>query len=63
LPRERLAIAKLAVWDGLDLPLGEGLAMERRLARRLENFTLDARASADISVPKRARRHGGNGVP
>ena len=44
LPRERLALAKLAVWDGLDLPLGEGLAMERRLARRLENFTLDARA-------------------
>jgi hypothetical protein len=37
--------------------------MERRLARRLENFTLDARASAAISVPKRARRHGGNGVP
>jgi len=63
LPRERLAIAKLAVWDGLDLPLGEGLAMERRLARRLENFTLDARASAAMSVPKRARRHGGNGVP
>ena len=55
--------AKLAVWDGLDLPLGEGLAMERRLARRLENFTLDARASAAMSVPKRARRHGGNGVP
>ena len=61
LPRERLALAKLAVWDGLDLPLGEGLAMERRLARRLENFTLDARASA--AIPKRARRHGGNGVP
>jgi len=63
LPRERLALAKLAVWDGLDLPLGEGLAMERRLARRLENFTLDARASAAMSLPRRARRHGGNGVP
>ena len=38
LPRERVAMAKLAVWNGLDLPLDEGLAMERRLARRLENL-------------------------
>jgi len=63
LPRERVAMAKLAIWDGLDLPLAEGLAMERRLARRLENFTLDKRASAAIAAPKRARRPGGNGVP
>jgi enoyl-CoA hydratase/carnithine racemase len=63
LPRERVAMAKLAVWNGLDLPLDEGLAMERRLARRLENLSLENRASAAISAPKRARRHGGNGVP
>ncbi|MGO9453456.1 MAG: enoyl-CoA hydratase/isomerase family protein [Candidatus Binataceae bacterium] len=35
LPRENAAIAKLAVWGGLDLPLGEGLSLERRLAARL----------------------------
>jgi enoyl-CoA hydratase len=63
LPRERVAMAKLAVWDGLDLPLGEGLAMERRLARRLQKFKLEDRAPAAISAPKRARRPGGNGVP
>jgi enoyl-CoA hydratase/carnithine racemase len=63
LPRERVAITKLVVWDGLDLPLGEGLALERRLARRLEHLTLATRASAAMSAPKRARRPGGNGVP
>ena len=62
LPRERAAMAKLAVWEGLDLPLGEALAMERRLARRLENFALEKRASA-AATPKRMRRPGGNGVP
>jgi len=62
LPRERVAMAKLAVWGGLDLPLGEALAMERRLARRLENFALDRRAPA-AAAPRRARRPGGNGVP
>jgi enoyl-CoA hydratase/carnithine racemase len=63
LPRERVAMAKLAVWDGLDLPLAEGLAMERRLARRLEKFKLEKRAPAAISARTRARRPGGNGVP
>jgi hypothetical protein len=56
-------MAKLAVWGGLDLPLGKGLAMERRLARRLENLRLEKRAPAAISARKRARRSGGNGVP
>jgi enoyl-CoA hydratase/carnithine racemase len=63
LPRERVAMAKLAVWDGLDLPLGEGLAMERRLARRLENLRREKRTPAATSAPERARRPGGNGVP
>jgi len=60
LPRERVAMAKLAVWDGLELPLGEALAMERRLARRLDNLS-----RAAISVPKRAPRGGpgGNEAP
>jgi enoyl-CoA hydratase/carnithine racemase len=60
LPRERVAMAKLAVWDGLELPLGEALAMERRLARRLENLS-----RAAISAPMRAPkdRPGGNEAP
>jgi enoyl-CoA hydratase len=63
LPRERVAMAKRAVWEGLDLPLDEGLALERRLARRLEHLTLAKRASAAMTAPKKARRPGGNGVP
>jgi hypothetical protein len=39
MPREHSAIAKLAVWGGLDLPLGEGLDLERRLARRMALLT------------------------
>lgn len=39
MPREHSAIAKLAVWGGLDLPLGEGLDLERRLARRMAILT------------------------
>jgi len=35
LPRENAAVVKLAVWGGLELPLGEGLSLERRLAYRL----------------------------
>jgi enoyl-CoA hydratase len=35
LPRESVAVAKLAVWDGLDFTLREGLALERRLGGRL----------------------------
>jgi enoyl-CoA hydratase/carnithine racemase len=39
LPREAIAMAKVAVWEGLDLPLREGLAMEQRLYRRLARMT------------------------
>jgi enoyl-CoA hydratase/carnithine racemase len=35
LPRANAALIKLAVWGGLELPLGEGLSLERRLAYRL----------------------------
>ncbi|HVA78430.1 MAG TPA: enoyl-CoA hydratase/isomerase family protein [Candidatus Binataceae bacterium] len=38
-PREYAAIAKLAVWGGLDLPIGEGIDLEQRLARRLAILT------------------------
>ncbi len=35
-PREISATLKLAVWGGLDLPVRDGLELERRLAKRLE---------------------------
>ncbi len=39
LPREQVAMAKLAVWDGLNMPLAEGLELERRLAGRLKQIS------------------------
>jgi enoyl-CoA hydratase/carnithine racemase len=62
LPRERAVIVKAAVWDGLDLRLCDGLAMERRLARRLEKIMLENRAPA-VARDSRLRRPGGNGLP
>jgi enoyl-CoA hydratase len=38
-PRERAAILKLAVWEGLDLPLRDGLELEQRLAKRFADIT------------------------
>jgi enoyl-CoA hydratase/carnithine racemase len=35
LPREHVAMAKLAVWEGLNTTLAGGLDLERRLAKRL----------------------------
>lgn len=46
LPRELSAIAKIAVWGGLDLPLNEGLDLERRLARRLQGLTRTTQRTA-----------------
>ena len=34
-PRQVAAIVKMAVWEGLELPLGRALELEQRLARRL----------------------------
>jgi len=35
LPREHIALAKLAVWEGLNSSLASGLDLERRLAKRV----------------------------
>ncbi|MGA2409744.1 MAG: enoyl-CoA hydratase/isomerase family protein [Candidatus Binataceae bacterium] len=40
LPRAAVAVAKLAVWEGLDSPLADGLNLERRLGMRLEQIYL-----------------------
>jgi enoyl-CoA hydratase len=62
MPRERIAIARAAVWDGLDLSLCDGLAMERRLARRLEKITLENRAPAAARRGKLRRPGGDEGL-
>ncbi|MFZ0888037.1 MAG: enoyl-CoA hydratase/isomerase family protein [Candidatus Binataceae bacterium] len=49
LPREVVAMAKLAVWEGMDLPLAQGLRLERRLAGRLGMM----RAARDDAVRRR----------
>ncbi|HUN59529.1 MAG TPA: enoyl-CoA hydratase/isomerase family protein [Candidatus Binataceae bacterium] len=40
LPRAAVAAAKLAVWEGLELPLADGLDLEARLAERLQRIYL-----------------------
>ena len=55
LPREQAALLKLAVWDGLELPLRDAIALERRLAERYKMI------SAPIAKPiktsaRRAKR-------
>jgi len=51
--RERAAMLKLAVWEGLDLPLREGLELEQRLAKRLELMTAhDNRTRANHRRPR-----------
>jgi enoyl-CoA hydratase len=37
--REHAAMLKMAVWNGLDLPLRDGIELEQRLAKRLELMT------------------------
>ncbi|HUY28469.1 MAG TPA: enoyl-CoA hydratase/isomerase family protein [Candidatus Binataceae bacterium] len=55
IPRQFSALAKLAVWGGLDLPLADGLELERRLARRAELFGGGAAGAS-------GRNRGGNTV-
>jgi enoyl-CoA hydratase/carnithine racemase len=43
LPREAIAVVKLAVWEGLNLPLEAGLALERRIGRRLALMSVSGR--------------------
>jgi enoyl-CoA hydratase len=38
LPREHVAAAKVAVWEGLDTSLANGLELEQRMARRLSRL-------------------------
>ncbi len=49
LSRERVAMARLAVYEGFDLPLSEALVMERRLAYRLQSLS-----TAAVRAPRRS---------
>lgn len=55
LPREHAAIAKIAVWEGLNSSLADGLELEQRLALRLDRFSVAAGFSQDAE-PLRPRR-------
>ncbi len=55
LPRAQSALVKLAVWGGLDLPLGQGLELERRLARRFELMPAGAMRAGGIAHRPRPR--------
>ena len=57
LPREHVAMAKLAVWEGLDTSLADGLELEQRLARRLSRLSTASRARRGRHI--RQRRAGG----
>jgi len=45
LPRAQAAMLKMAIWDGLELPMRDAIAFERRLAERYKciDFTSEAR--------------------
>jgi enoyl-CoA hydratase len=46
LPREQAGLLKLAIWEGLELPLRDAIALERRLAERYRMI------SAPVTTPQ-----------
>jgi enoyl-CoA hydratase/carnithine racemase len=59
LPREHAAIAKLAIWEGLNSSLSDGLELEQRLALRLDRFSAAAGFSPPVE-PIRPRKRRSN---
>ncbi len=57
LPREQAALIKLAVWDGLELPLRDALALERRLFERNKLISARNEKSARSASTGTRRRH------
>ena len=49
MPRLATAAAKTAVWEGLDMPLGQGLELEHRLAARLRRRMSQKHATGDLA--------------
>lgn len=57
LPRQQAALIKLAVWDGLELPLRDALALERRLFERNKLISVRNEKSARSASTGARRRH------
>lgn len=55
LPREQAALLKLAVWGGIELPIRDAIALERRLAARYKMISAPEKRSAATSS-KRAKQ-------
>jgi enoyl-CoA hydratase len=56
LPREHAAIAKLAIWEGMNSSLADGLELEQRLAMRLDRISAAAGFSLDADRLRPRRR-------
>ncbi len=56
LPREHAAIAKLAVWEGMNSSLAEGLELEQRLAMRLDRFSAGMSSGPNVDQSRTRRR-------
>ena len=54
LPREQAAMIKRAVWDGLELPIAEAIALERRLGARYQRIAAPTRKLPG-SIAQRSR--------
>jgi enoyl-CoA hydratase/carnithine racemase len=55
LPREQAGLLKLAVWEGLELPIRDAIALERRLAERYKMLSAPTMKPAGTSS-KRAKQ-------
>jgi len=55
-PREHSAIAKLAVWEGLNSSLADGLDLEQRLAMRLDRISATSGNRPHAARPRPRRR-------
>jgi hypothetical protein len=55
-PREHSAIAKLAVWEGLNSSLADGLELEQRLAMRLDRISATSGNRPHAARPRPRRR-------
>jgi hypothetical protein len=55
LPREQAALLKLAIQEGLELPIRDAIALERRLAERYRMMSAPA-TKPDGLKPRRAKQ-------
>jgi enoyl-CoA hydratase len=56
IPREHSAIVKLAVWEGMNSSLADGLELEQRLAMRLDRISAAPGSIADTARLRPRRR-------